>query len=115
VFTEVLAEVPEANGQEIKFLDGWTLPGIIESHGHILQYGEMLESVSLYDAKSMAEVRKRVVDFLENHRGEGYGTRDKWIRGIGWDQKYFEGVMPTAVSLPLNAPLLSTKLILRDE
>lgn len=58
----------------------------------------MLESVLLYDAKSMNEVRERIKEFLIKHEGEGYGTREKWVRGIGWDQKYFGGVMPTAVS-----------------
>lgn len=81
------------------FLDGYVLPGIIESHGHILQYGEMLESVSLYGADSMQEVRKRIKSFLETHKGENYGSREKWLRGIGWDQAFFGGVMPTAVSL----------------
>lgn len=89
---------PETNGEKVVDLDGWVIPGIIESHGHILQYGEMLESVSLYGAESMEEVRRRIVAFLEVHRGEGYGTRGKWIRGIGWDQAFFGGVMPTAVS-----------------
>jgi hypothetical protein len=98
IFTDILADTPELNGGAITYLDGWTLPGIIESHGHHLQYGEMLESVLLYDAKSMEDVRTRIVNFLENHKGEGYGTKEKWIRGIGWDQKYFGGVMPTAVS-----------------
>ena len=90
--------MPEIDGTQITFLDGYVLPGIIESHGHVLQYGEMLESVSLYGARSMGEVRARVKDFLKKHAGEGYGSRDKWLRGIGWDQKYFGGVMPTAVS-----------------
>lgn len=104
IYTEVLEDIQTANGEEINYLDGWVLPGIIESHGHILQFGEMLESVSLYEADSMQEVRKRIARFLEEHKGEGYGTREKWIRGIGWDQKNFGGVMPTAVSLP-NCPL----------
>lgn len=98
IFTDVFEEIPETNGEEVKSLDGYVLPGLIDSHGHILQYGEMLESVSLYGAESMEEVRTRIKAFLENHRGEGYGSRQKWIRGIGWDQKYFGGVMPTAVS-----------------
>jgi predicted amidohydrolase YtcJ len=98
-FTELLAEVPEDNTADINYLDGYVLPGIIESHGHILQYGEMLESVSLYEAGSVQEVGERIKQFLQNHPGEGYGTREKWIRGIGWDQKYFGGVMPTAVRI----------------
>ncbi|KAH8655048.1 amidohydrolase family-domain-containing protein [Tricladium varicosporioides] len=112
VFTEVLTEVPISNKNEIHYLDGFVLPGIIESHGHILQYGEMLESVSLYEAESMAEVRKRIKAFLDAHKGEGYGTRDKWIRGIGWDQKYFGGVMPTADELALDPALASLYIML---
>jgi predicted amidohydrolase YtcJ len=100
IFTEILAEEPWSRSEEITYLDGFVLPGIIESHGHILQYGEMLESVSLYEAESVEEIRTRIKQFLKIHQGEGYGARNKWIRGIGWDQKYFGGVMPTAVCLP---------------
>jgi predicted amidohydrolase YtcJ len=97
IFAEILTEVPKEK-EGITWLDGYVLPGIIDSHGHILQYGEMLESVSLYDSKSVEEMRERIKAFLKEHRGQGYGTRDKWIRGVGWDQKFFGGVMPTAVS-----------------
>jgi predicted amidohydrolase YtcJ len=98
IFIDVLDEIPKNNGEEINSLDGYILPGLIDSHGHILQYGEMLESVLLYGAESITEVRIRIKDFLKKHSGEGYGSREKWIRGIGWDQAYFGGVMPTAVS-----------------
>lgn len=98
VYTEILHNVPSTE-DGIKSLNGYVLPGIIESHGHILQYGEMLASVHLYGAGSIAEVISRIKDFLRDHEGEEYGTRDKWIRGIGWDQAYFQGVMPTAVCL----------------
>jgi hypothetical protein len=97
IFTEVLNYEPTSKSEKITRLDGFVLPGIIESHGHILQYGEMLESVSLYGAQSVAEIRSRIKDFLTLHKGEDYGTRKKWIRGIGWDQAYFGGIMPTAV------------------
>jgi predicted amidohydrolase YtcJ len=114
IFTEVFDEVPEINGEEVKFLNGFVLPGLIDSHGHILQYGEMLESVSLYGAESITEVRLRVKEFLSKHQGEGYGSREKWIRGIGWDQKYFGGVMPTAVSQPLSF-VLSALILCQKE
>lgn len=97
IFTEILASVPVLDGEEIVHLDGYVLPGIIESHGHILGYGEMLESVALYGAQSIDEVRDRIKEFLALHKSEGYGTRDKWLRGIGWDQTFFGGTMPTAV------------------
>lgn len=96
LITEVL-EKPLGDEDTAIVLDGYVIPGIIESHGHILQYGEMLESVLLYGAESIEEVRSRVKSFLEAHPDEGYGSRKKWIRGIGWDQAYFGGVMPTAV------------------
>jgi len=95
IFIDVLEEIPDTS-EEIRSLDGYVLPGLIDGHGHILQYGEMLESVWLYGAESIAEVRRRIKKFLKKHQGEGYGSHDKWIRGIGWDQKYFGGVMPTA-------------------
>ncbi len=98
VFTDIFEDIPRTNDEEVKYLDGYVLPGLIDSHGHILQYGEMLESVLLYGAESVLEVRTRIKEFLKKHQGEGYGSREKWIRGIGWDQAYFGGVMPTAVS-----------------
>lgn len=100
--TQVLESVPkEGDGEKITWLNGYVLPGIIESHGHILQYGEMLESVSLYEAESVDDVRERIKEWLGRHQGEGYGEKDKWIRGVGWDQAYFGGVMPTAVCILL--------------
>lgn len=96
--TQVLESVPKGGeGEKIVWLNGYVLPGMIESHGHILQFGEMLESVSLYDVQSVEDVRVRIKEWLGRHQGEGYGERDKWIRGVGWDQAHFGGVMPTAV------------------
>ena len=95
-FTEILGEPPPGN-ERITFLDGYVLPGLIDSHGHILQYGEMLESVSLYGASSIEDVKTRIKDFLKAHEGQSYGSRQKWVRGIGWDQAHFGGAMPTAV------------------
>ncbi|RDL35964.1 uncharacterized protein BP5553_06576 [Venustampulla echinocandica] len=114
IFTEVLGDVPTTNGkEEITWLDGYVLPGFIDSHGHILQYGEMLESVSLYDVKSVEQMRARIKSFLQEHKDEGYGTREKWVRGIGWDQANFGGVMPTADELAAD-PALSDLYIMLD-
>lgn len=108
IFTEILdSEAKARKGEDISYIDGFVLPGIIESHGHILQYGEMLESVSLYGAESVADMRTRIKEFLQAHEGEGYGARDRWIRGIGWDQAFFGGLMPTAVCF--HSVMLSSK------
>lgn len=105
LFTEIIDNVSPLDYYSSTVLSGYVIPGIIESHGHILQYGEMLESVLLYGAESVQEVRERIKTFLNEHDGEGYGGKDKWIRGIGWDQAYFGGVMPTAVGA-LPPPIL---------
>lgn len=99
MFKEILSEPPR--DEHYVRLDGYVIPGIIESHGHILQYGEMLESVSLYGVESIGEIKERVKEWLGRHEGEGYGTREKWVRGIGWDQGSWGGVYPTAVSIHL--------------
>lgn len=48
--------------------------------------------------RAYAEVKIRIKDYLATHPGQG--TKEKWIRGIGWDQAYFGGLMPTAVDKP---------------
>ncbi|KAF7856280.1 hypothetical protein EAF04_009808 [Stromatinia cepivora] len=113
LITQVLESVPRGeDGEKITWLNGFVLPGIIESHGHILQYGEMLESVSLYDAESVEDVRSRIKEWLGRHQGEGYGEREKWIRGVGWDQAHFGGVMPTAKQLSEDPELKDLYIML---
>lgn len=48
--------------------------------------------------EARTEVKARIKEYLIAH--PGHGTKEKWIRGIGWDQAYFGGVMPTAVDIP---------------
>jgi hypothetical protein len=61
---------------------GYVYPGLWDGHGHLIQFGESLDSVSLFGAESMDEVQKRLV-------------------GVGWDQAHFEGKWPTTVRLLL--------------
>jgi predicted amidohydrolase YtcJ len=113
-FTEIISDAASLSETDKPvFLDGYVIPGIIESHGHIMQYGEMLESVSLYGAASVEEVRSRIKRYLELHAGEGYGTKEKWVRGIGWNQEQFGGVMPTAVCAP-KIPLPRILILIKE-
>ncbi|KAI2639980.1 amidohydrolase [Xylaria nigripes] len=75
---------------------GYAMPGLWDGHGHLLQYGEFLNSVNLFGSKSMSEVRERVRAYVDEH--PGVGTAQEWIRGVGWDQMAL-GVMPTADDL----------------
>lgn len=74
---------------------GYVLPGLWDGHGHLLQYGEFLSSVDLFHTDSLGDVRGRLASFAE--RFPDAGGRDSWIRGSGWDQAAFGGVMPTSV------------------
>jgi len=75
-------------------IDGYVIPGLWDGHGHLLQYGEFLHSVDLFGAQSLAEVRTRIKDYISANPGAG--SKDNWVRGVGWDQTFF-GRMPTAV------------------
>lgn len=75
---------------------GYVYPGLWDGHGHLIQYGELLNSVDLFGSKSMAEVQDRLVQYKAAHPDEG--TSQHWIRGVGWDQAHYSGAWPRTVS-----------------
>ena len=74
---------------------GYVYPGLWDGHGHLIQFGESLDSVSLFGAESMDEVKKRLVEYKTVRPEKGSG--EQWLRGVGWDQAHFGGRWPTAV------------------
>lgn len=91
-------ESPEelsAAGVEVVPETGYVIPGLWDGHGHLLQYGEFLHSVDLFGSQSLDDVRTRVKAYVAANPGAG--TKEHWVRGVGWDQTAF-GRMPTAVS-----------------
>jgi predicted amidohydrolase YtcJ len=60
-------------------------PGLIDAHGHFVEYGNSLFTDSLYGSASIEEVVQRVKDFAAAHRGL------PWVIGRGWDQNKFPG------------------------
>jgi predicted amidohydrolase YtcJ len=74
---------------------GYVYPGLWDGHGHLIQYGESLDSVSLFGAESMGEIKRRLIEY-KAARPE-MGVSEQWLRGVGWDQAHFEGKWPTAV------------------
>ncbi|RPA97694.1 hypothetical protein L873DRAFT_1836286 [Choiromyces venosus 120613-1] len=89
---------------------GYAMPGLWDGHGHVLQYGEMLRSVKLYGVESIDEVKTRIKEYLKEN--PTHGTKEKWIRGIGWDQKNFGGVMPVAAQLSQDPELAGLYIML---
>lgn len=74
---------------------GFAMPGLWDGHGHLLQYGEFLNSVDLFGSTSMEDVRSRVRNYVDENPKAG--SKGEWLRGVGWDQMAL-GKMPTAVS-----------------
>ncbi|OHE95581.1 amidohydrolase [Colletotrichum orchidophilum] len=75
---------------------GFVIPGLWDGHGHLSQYGEFLYSADLFGASSLDDVRGRLRNYVDSHADAG--TKDEWIRGIGWDQSVY-GRMPTATDI----------------
>ncbi|KAI1177166.1 amidohydrolase [Nemania sp. FL0916] len=88
---------------------GYAMPGLWDGHGHLLQYGEFLNSVDLFGSTTMDEIRGRVRKYVDEHPGAG--TAQEWIRGIGWDQMAL-GAMPTADELAADEDLKDLYIML---
>ena len=70
------------------------IPGLVDSHGHVLSYGLSLLRVDLMGSSSEAEAVQRVADFLENN------SELEWIQGRGWNQVLWDSnAFPSAASL----------------
>jgi predicted amidohydrolase YtcJ len=71
-------------------LDGATLvPGLIESHGHYQELGELAEEVDLIRVGTEDEMIRRVMARAETV-GDG-----EWIVGAGWDEGEWANHLPT--------------------
>ena len=70
---------PSAN--EVIDLSGTFLyPGLIDAHGHLFGYAEMLNMVNLFGAESKEECIERIARFIQKN------PSSHWIIGRGWDQ-----------------------------
>jgi hypothetical protein len=82
-FTRVFRdEVPRDHEALERPRTGHVIPGLWDGHGHLVQFGELLDSVNLFGATSMPRVHQRLVEY-KTQRPET-GTQAQWIRGIGW-------------------------------
>lgn len=88
---------------------GYAMPGLWDGHGHLLQYGEFLNSVDLFGSTTMDEVRSRIRKYIEEHPTAG--SAREWIRGVGWDQMAL-GATPTAADLAADEDLKDLYIML---
>ena len=65
------------------------VPGFIDTHVHMIDGGEALESVQLRDVTSREQFRQRFADYVQTiEPGE-------WILGGAWDHEAWGGELPT--------------------
>ena len=70
------------------------LPGLIDAHGHILNYGLSLLRVDMTGTQSEAEAVQRVIEFQQANPGL------QWIQGRGWNQVLWDSnEFPSAAAL----------------
>lgn len=94
IFTES-DSLPE--GPDLTIIDGegkTLLPGLIDSHGHVLNYGFSLLRVDMTGTRSEEEAVQRVAEFARNNPGL------QWIQGRGWNQVLWDSnEFPSAEAL----------------
>jgi len=93
---EILNRYPKAN---VLDLDARTvMPGIVESHGHLLSLGQSFLELNLEGVKTPQEVISKV-------RGKSFETRaGEWIVGWGWDEGAWAENYPNNIELSLASP-----------
>jgi len=74
------------------------LPGLVDSHVHILELGRMLERVNLVGVASEAEAVEKVV------ARAAATPKGAWILGYGWDEGAWAGHYPTLAPLSERVP-----------
>ncbi|KAF2822562.1 amidohydrolase 3 [Ophiobolus disseminans] len=101
-FTRIFRDVvPDGIKKLERPRTGHVIPGLWDGHGHLVQYGELLDSVDLFGATSMQEVQARLVHYKENRPETG--THEQWLRGVGWDQAHFNGEWPVSDDIEMQA------------
>ena len=74
------------------------LPGLVDSHVHILELGRKLERVNLVGVASEAEAVERVVARAQ------VTPKGEWILGYGWDEGAWASRYPTLTLLSERVP-----------
>ncbi|KAF2852473.1 amidohydrolase 3 [Plenodomus tracheiphilus IPT5] len=99
-FTKIIPKGSSTVLQQLEARSGHVIPGLWDGHGHLVQFGESLDSVSIFGAGSMQEVQRRLQEYKVARPEKG--SKKEWLRGVGWDQANFEGKWPTSSDLEID-------------
>jgi len=81
---EEMLALANADASRVDLHGRLVVPGFNDAHWHFAS----LRTVTLDDAKSLAEAQKRIVDYAKAH------PEDKWITGRGWGYDLFPNRVP---------------------
>ena len=85
----------------VRDLEGRTvLPGFVDAHTHVAEYGESLRRVDLVGVRSTTEALARVDRWLAREQPPA----DAWILGQGWDEGAWADTALTAAALDARFP-----------
>jgi len=94
-------EIELLAGDETRVIDvngGTVIPGLVESHGHYPELGEIAERIDLADVTTMDEMARRVaIRVEETPAGE-------WVVGAGWDEGAWADALPTRGPIDAVSP-----------
>src|SRR3989454_11607412 len=79
-------EIQKYRNASTKIIDAQghlVLPGFVDCHIHFMDGSTGLTRVDLNDAKTVAEIQKRVKEYAESH------LQEPWITGMGWTYPTF--------------------------
>ncbi|MEX2309335.1 MAG: amidohydrolase [Pirellulales bacterium] len=85
------ADIARLSGTETQVIDagdGLVVPGLIDSHIHLVDGGERLSSVQLRNADSPPEFIRRIREFVRKKQP------GQWITGGDWDHSLWGGELP---------------------
>jgi predicted amidohydrolase YtcJ len=77
---EILAGLIGPSTQQLNMQGATIIPGLVDSHVHVAELGEMLRRVNLVDAKDPGEAIERAKAFASQLE------KDEWLIGQGWDE-----------------------------
>lgn len=76
------------------------VPGFIDTHAHLTEFGFSLLQIDLRNVSSIREIQQKVENEVKQT-----GSRQRWILGFGWDQERLrEKRYPTRWDLDKAAP-----------
>jgi predicted amidohydrolase YtcJ len=91
--------VIDVEGQKAqRFANAWVMPGLVETHAHLLGVGMKMVGVSLSSAKSA----EQCIDILKR---KAIQNRGEWIVATGWNEEsWTDKTMPTKELLDETFP-----------